>query len=394
MTDMESSESNDIDLDIVIPSRILFPTMVYSIPQNQLEVNAPIKLNVRVVQKNSNSLTLNRFQPFIPELLTPDGQILPGDLIREEVVINDRQNRLFGFNQRKEFKWWRIRHNAATLFSLKAKLFWQNSSLKLKITTLPDDNQSSVSPKYFWYFDVLEAKTYQLRFILNIDGETTLSGESDIGQQSTAPHPPSEMLATPWLNLRLVQPLSTDNCAVEVDGVLFKIEMPESVLNIPPRWWNIPFLGTRNKTDVKLGIRITNNTSTALRFYQAGSIEVTLISDDGQEINSTSEPIRLIHKKFNYYLLQPGENALINLDGMLFWDSGQLQLAIPNKSRNYFDGKGAFDYFLDLKPGKSYQIQLRYRVSERAKLVEEELLEKIWTGWIALPFIEFRLSNY
>lgn len=116
MTDMESSESNDIDLDIVIPSRILFPTMVYSIPQNQLEVNAPIKLNVRVVQKNSNSLTLNRFQPFIPELLTPDGQILPGDLIREEVVINDRQNRLFGFNQRKEFKWWRIRHNAATLF--------------------------------------------------------------------------------------------------------------------------------------------------------------------------------------------------------------------------------------------------------------------------------------
>jgi hypothetical protein len=393
MTDMISGELNDIDLDIVIPSRILFPTRVYPIPENQLGVNAPIKLNVRVIQKTSNYLEINRFQPFIPELLTPDGQIIQGALVSEDVVINTQQNQLFRFHQRKEYKWWRIRPNVTTVFPLTAKLFWQNSSLKLKIPILPDDNQSSVSPNYFWYFDALEAKTYQLRFILNTNSETTLSSESDIRQQSTALHPPSEMLATPWLNFRLVQPLSTDSCAVEVDGVLFKIEMPESVLSIP-LWWNIPFLGTRTKTDVKLGIRVTNNTSTALRFYQAGSIEVSLVSDDGIEINYFGELTRRgVGEGPSYYLVQPGENALINLDGMLFWHSGRLQLAIPNKSRNYFDGKGAFYYFLDLQPGISYQIQLRYRVSERAKSVEEQLLEKVWTGWIALPFIEFRLRN-
>lgn len=66
MTDMESSESNDIDLDIVIPSRILFPTMVYSIPQNQLEVNAPIKLNVRVVQKIQIPSLSTAFNPLFP----------------------------------------------------------------------------------------------------------------------------------------------------------------------------------------------------------------------------------------------------------------------------------------------------------------------------------------
>jgi hypothetical protein len=84
------------------------------------------------------------------------------------------------------------------------------------------------------------------------------------------------------------------------------------------------------------------------------------------------------------YLVQPGQSALFVCDGTLDWLMNQLLLAIPNKS-------GGNCLFAGLKPG-TYQIQLIYHVSElMANYLNEQILEKVWTGWIAMPFLEFHL---
>ncbi|MEH2055844.1 MAG: hypothetical protein V7K97_06685 [Nostoc sp.] len=193
-------------------------------------------------------------------------------------------------------------------------------------------------------------------------------------------------MATPRVDIRLVQLLSTDSNAIEVDGVLFKIDMPESVLTIPSKLF-------KAKTDFKLGIYITNNTSTTLGFYQLSSIDAILISDDGKPINYSGDPTNLAWKnnEQNYYLVQPGEKMFLDLCGKLFWYSSQLQFAISSKTRS-LNGKSGFYYFPNLQAGTLYRLQVIYQVSElRARRLEEQVLEKFWSGRIAMPIIEFRL---
>lgn len=391
MTSFESDgsnafETNGISIEISNPHQLLFPSRVYSIPQNQLGVNAPIKLSVRIVNNTSNLFHLNPLQTFIPELLTSDGQIKQGHLVTDELVTNPHSNKPLERSQRREFEWWKIRPKLPTSFFLTARLFWQNNSLKLKIPSIPDHVLGSVNPNYFWCFDSLRAENYQFRLILNTDRGTTSVLKADITPERNAQETSSEMLATSWVNFRLVQPLSTDNSTIEVDGVLFKIEMPETILTVPSKLF-------RAKTDVKLGVHVTNNTSTALRFYQSGSVDTNLTGDDGKAINWLSDPMKLAwgSKEPKYYLVQPGKSAVFDLDGKLFWYSCQLQLAVPNKTRS-LNGDGGFYYFPDLKPGASYYLQVIYHVSElRVRRLEEQVSEKIWAGWIAMPSVKLLL---
>ncbi|KYC35658.1 hypothetical protein WA1_07545 [Scytonema hofmannii PCC 7110] len=415
---MTSSQPNNIHIEITTPSQTLFPCRVYPIPKNQPGVNTPIKLHMRIAHNTSNFLYLNPDQPFIPELLTLNGQIIQGHLVTEELITNTPPNIPIKGNQKKDFELWRIRPNGSTIFSWTAKLFWQNNSLKLKIPTVPDNKLvSPVNFESFWCFDALEAKNYQMRFILDIDSETTLSGKYNIIQEGTLQENHSGILSTQWLNIRLVQPLSTDEHTIEVNGITFKIEMPSSTFQI-----------TKSETLVNLGIYITNKTSMTFRFYQKASIEAILIGDDSKEINSQSDPPgRWRSKEPEYYSIKPGKSAFLNLESMLLWgykeDLGtniqetwffdknltlrrqssdnqrgfhlspevQIQLAIPNKTRHRFSGGNGFDYFSDLKVGATYQLQIIYCVPDQARNLESQVLEKVWTGWIAMPFVEFHL---
>jgi hypothetical protein len=365
-------------IELINPNTILFPSRVYPIPKKKNGVNVPIKFYVSINHTNLNYFHLNPLQAFLPELLTLDGQIIQGDLVTNEVITNNLEN-----NQNEQSNWWRVRPNCRTTFSLTARLFWQNNSLHLKIPTIPDYVLSSINRNYLWCFDALEAEIYQLRFILNTDVETKYVSESNISQEGNVQETSSEMLTTPWVNLHLVQTLSSDSRAIEVDGVLFKIEMPKSVLTIPSKLF-------RTKTDVKLGIHVTNNTSTILRFNQAHSIDIALISDDGKEINWLSEIMRPgLGKEPKYYSVKPGESAFFDLDGMLFWHHCQLQLAISNKSRGLRDC--GYYYFSNLKRG-TYQMQVTYHRSEsRSRRSQEQVLETVWTGWVTMPFVEFHL---
>jgi hypothetical protein len=96
------------------------------------------------------------------------------------------------------------------------------------------------------------------------------------------------------------------------------------------------------------------------------------------------EPQKLKYISFTIELL-----CYDDLDGMLSWHGNILQLAVSNKSRR-LKGSG-FYYFRNLKKGV-YQMQVIFRCGSRARHSEEEqVLEKKWTRWVAMPFIEFHL---
>ena len=377
--DSKAVQENGRQVEIANPNPIIFPTRIYSIPKNQLGVTTPLEFTMRIINNTSAPFCLNRYQPFIPELLSSDGQIKDRVLFSDEPAEKNTQiNKPQDSNKTRKFEWWKIPSGLPVITSLIAKILWQNNLLQLQISTIFGSLASSISWNSYWCFDALQPETYRLRFILNIDREATPFLESDTKAVTIAQETESDLLATPWVNLRLALPLSTDSSAIEVDGVQFKTDLGEPVLAIPPR---LPGA----ETPIKLSISVTNNTSVSFRFEQLDSVHLNLIDDDDKEIRFTSDLMRLwVGKGPNYYLAQPGETTFFVLDGKLFWHCSRLVLAIPNKA-------GGFYYFPDLKPGK-YQMRVIYHVSERrANYLNEKVLERVWNGWIAMPFVEFRL---
>lgn len=392
---MTSSESNNrnasqadgIRIEITRPHPLLFPTSVYSIPPKESKVYVPIRLYVNVINDSSTPFYITPFQSFSPEVVTLDGQIIKPNLVSEEIVTNVQSNKTLEYSQRQEVGWWQIKPESSFGFRLIAKLFWQNNSLQLKIPSPANYVSGSTNLNYFWCFDDLQANTYQLRFILNTEFSTRYTSKSNIINEQILLEDSSKILTTTWVNLRLVHPLSTDSDAIEVDDLRFKVEKSSSVL------WTTPTMQSGAKREVKIGIRVTNNTSKAFRFYQTGSFDVIVIDNYGKTINFVSDPIRLqLSHDPKYYLVYPGEDTFFDLKGMLFWADDQLQLAIPNKCRHCFTGADTFYYFHHLKLGNSYHLQFIYYVSElRAKRLQENVDEIVWNGWIFMPYIEFCL---
>lgn len=366
--DSNAVETNGINIEREISDQRIFPTRIYAIPKNQMGANTLMKLPIRIANNTSTPLHLNLYHPFFPELLASDGQTIQRLLVTDESVASTQLNTLQQRRPARQTQQWKLPPGYGASISQTARLSWQNNLLQLQIIT------GHFGSNNFWLFDALQPGNYQLRFILNIDRETIPVEDSEYKESGTG----LGILATPFLNLHLVQPLSTDSSAIEVNGVQFKTEMPDTVLTIPP---NLPDASTH----MKLGIRATNKTSTALYFEQIYSLGLTLLDDDGKEIQFTDTQRRLrAGTGPKSYLVQPGESAIFVCDGTLDWLMNQLLLAIPNKS-------GGNCLFAGLKPG-TYQIQLIYHVSElMANYLNQQVLEKIWTGWIAMPCVKFRL---
>ena len=314
--DSNNLEANGINIEREISDQIIFPTRIYAIPKNQLGVPTLLKLPIRIRNNTSTRLDLNLYQPFIPELLASDGQTIPRLLVTDDSVASTQLNIPQQHHSPRKLQQWKFPPGYGASISQTARLCWRNNLLQLQIPT-----ERFCSDK-FWLFDALQPGNYQLRFILNIDRETTPVEDSENQDSGTG----SGILATPFLNLHFIQPLSTDSSAIEVNGVQFKTEMPDNVLTIPPNLRDA-------STHIKLDLCATNKTSTALYFEQMYSFSFTLLDDDGKDIQFTDTRRRLrVDKGPKPYLVEPGESALFVCDGTLDWLMNQLLLAIPNKS--------------------------------------------------------------
>ena len=175
---------------------------------------------------------------------------------------------------------------------------------------------------------------------------------------------------------------SSDNNAVELDGIRFETLVPERELTIP----NIKGL----KNSVQFGIRITNNSSISYRFI-CFHLSPELKRADGELIersyarNATKTPT-----ESDFLLLLPQENLTFFINAKFCWRGFQLGLT-------GYDGSGGVWTLCNLKPG-IYSVRFTYENHSQTGKIDGgmtpwKFLEPLWTGVVSTPYEEFRVTD-
>lgn len=180
---------------------------------------------------------------------------------------------------------------------------------------------------------------------------------------------------------------STDSNAVEKDGIRFEILMPERVLTIAT---NQPGV----KMPVKLGIRIINQKPNPIRINWINSVFPEIVRPDGTALKMLGGKNVFIAetKQSSCPLVRSGEGVTLFMENMLlYWENDLLKIG---SGTGY---SGAW-YFEGLKPG-TYYVRLSYANLNTANLCIDPANPKVkaakefWTGFVATPFVKFRLER-
>lgn len=157
---------------------------------------------------------------------------------------------------------------------------------------------------------------------------------------------------------------------LEVNGVRFQAAI-QSRIPIPILPWR--------KIPVKLGMFVTNNTSTPLYFNRLDSLRLTMFDERGQEILFDSDMLRLWVRGEIYYFLESTEASFFSFESSIYRKFCHIQLETYNEA-------GGFYYFPNLKPG-NYQIFICYSNTGLLQGLEkeEEYSGKVWSGTVTMP---------
>ncbi|MEH2156354.1 hypothetical protein [Nostoc sp.] len=192
--------------------------------------------------------------------------------------------------------------------------------------------------------------------------------------------------------------------AIEVDGVRFETLVPERMLCLPKKnllqkilsilefLLPIPPGYFSPKYSVQLGIRITNNTSTPLRFSFYFTLFPELVNAHGRIPFEGGWISPLSSLESDYLLTIPGESLTFFPDIEIFgiWGN-RLGISIPT-------GNGGTWFFQPLKPG-NYQFRFIYNNQNEKETTyssvsrDMNLIEGIWTGEVLTPFVELHLAQ-
>jgi hypothetical protein len=179
-----------------------------------------------------------------------------------------------------------------------------------------------------------------------------------------------------------------------VDEVKFETFVSQNVLNIPEAKRGC-------FTPVELGIRITNNTLSSLRFStNFYSMFPEMIAPDGQLMKTGIDCARSNQPLASeFVLLIPGRAVTLYRDAFLFWErqsikkhDRHLALYMPFPAEDIY-------CFYPLYPG-TYQFRFRYCESPGADKylsgwIEETklqlILENLWIGEVLTSFVDIHL---
>lgn len=322
LTSVTLSDSNAVEKD-GIRMEISGPYPALPIPKKGL---GRIHSGLAVEITNNTSTTIQAgWDNLSAELIGPDGQALQLQRLRSErsgtptscLLLEPQRpgsRRTVGFSP--------------------GELSWHNNKLQLKIAAGAGDVR---------YFDDLKPGTYQLRFIYYTPGGTTSCYDPDIKQVRTIEGLGAGRATTPFIPLRLVQPVAIDSNTVEVDGIRFETVVPKRVVLVPP-------YSSDATTPVPVGIRITNKTSTPRFFSYLDILVPSLIGPDGKPLNLESG--RAGSAGSQCPRVEPGKSVTFFWDAKLSWQNNELQLEGS-------DSFNSFSQFKALKPG-TYQIGINY----------------------------------
>jgi hypothetical protein len=362
-------KQDGIQLKIVEPQI----TAVLPISKDQPSLSVPVQLTVRVTNHTQTSIPFIISGRLIPEIIGPDGQTLNRkEPINRQVEMDKYEGLLVA-----------VREQIA--IPLEARLSWQDNLLLLRVPTNPSYWHIPINPDNSWSFEGLELGTYQLRFIYDNPTGNVLCFDLETRQRTLKIEGiKTGQLATPFVNLRILQTVQLNNSVVEVDGISFEILMPERELVVPEK------LSDGRKL-LDLGIRITNNTTTPLRFRFHDAITPELMLPNGQIIRESSQWSDWLigYEESDFPLAMPGDDVIFSPGGSIQKiEDNQFELMI-------WVGNGGSWRFNRLQLG-NYQIRLEYsndavKVKVYGEDGKKKVIDNIWTGKVFTSFIEFSL---
>ena len=182
-----------------------------------------------------------------------------------------------------------------------------------------------------------------------------------------------------------------EGLAVEKDGVVFEIVVPEQDWSIPE---NKP---GSSSAYLKLDLQITNKTDKPLRFNGYDTLCPELVTLDGKEVHRWDGPqATRRHRQPNendFPLVEPGKSVTLPLQADLFWPTLEDRTLM---FRWWHASGNAGRYFDGLKPGP-YKIRLVYENPHKTSDVEypkkKVLGGSTWTGRIVTPSVQVSLRE-
>ena len=228
-----------------------------------------------------------------------------------------------------------------------------------------------------WDFESITPGTYRLSYVYS----QSQTSASDCLQAATNKREFQENARQPpvdSIELRIVESRNIDSNTVEIDGIRFEILMPERVLRIPE---NEPDASTK----VEVGIRITNQTQSPLRFSRFDTLYLSIIGENGQIPESQRLRNRTIPRHpTDLPLVRPGKSATFFMDAKLFWEQNKLRLGGS-------DGFGGYWYIDSLEPG-SYFLGMGYFSPKWESVYNKQrqrlVMTDFWRGSGWTPLVE------
>lgn len=412
LSDNNAIEVSGINMEIMLPD----PTAI-AIPENRAGITPPIKFYINITNNTSMSFHFNLSETLIPEIVTSEGQALQRQLVNEKPEGEVQPNRyrtgwagrLTQFisnlklsqecNETREINYLLVEPRESKSITINASLDWEDNLLVLKISTL-DEFAESINFHNFWLFEALLPGNYQIRFIYQHKCVNRVIPEIDTLEITNVEESESELLISPFVNLRLLQAVEADSNAVEMDGVRFETLVPERVLSIPKNnlihkllylmkfLSPIPIDYSSFIIPVQIGIRITNNTSTPLKFSFYFTLLLEIMGVDGI-IPLEGGWIRASSPSNSDVLsVMPGEDITFFPEAEIFglWEEQfGLRITSGNSGTLIFEP-------LTLE---TYQVRLTYSSKQAMVKIYESVKTDttldVWSGQISTPFVDFRL---
>ena len=217
-------------------------------------------------------------------------------------------------------------------------------------------------------------------FLFSLVLALVICGVIVLGHESRGLTAPSDVAIERVANMTSGE--SFDSNAVEVDGIRFETIVSEPILTIPA-----------NKPDaytpVQIGLRITNQTPTPIRFSRFGTIFPELLGVNGQPLQQHGGiAMALKSEDPACRVAKSGESVTFFHQGLLSWRNNKLLLG-------GYDSLGYGWYYSDLKPDK-YQFRILY-YSQHYKTGgicgegSETTILDVWAGQAITPLVELHL---